>query len=146
MAYDIDEWVLNRIGAAKALAEDGKAEDARSAYMSLLDDLRDDPRQAAGVLHMYAIVVDDVHKKLAINEEALRLADSVGDAFPFAAKATLYANIGFSHEALGDSAAALNWYQQARVAAAGLDDDDYGNMMRNGIDGILERLSGATDT
>jgi tetratricopeptide (TPR) repeat protein len=140
MTHDIDEWVLDRIGAAKALADDGKMEDARSAYVALLDDLRDDPRQAAGVLHMYAIVVDDLHEKLAINEEALRLADSVGDAFPFALKATLYANIGFSHATLGNSAAAVDWYQQAKIAAAGLDDDDYGNMMRTGIDGTLERL------
>ncbi|MEY2473708.1 MAG: hypothetical protein QOK28_3037 [Actinomycetota bacterium] len=140
MAYDIDDWVLARIGIAKGLADDGKTDDARAAYRALLEDLRDDPRQAAGVLHMYAIVIDDLHEKLAINEEALRLADSVGDAFPFASKATLYANIGFSHEALGDSAAALDWYQQAKIAAAGLDNDDYGNMMRNGIDGILSRL------
>ncbi|MEY2426460.1 MAG: hypothetical protein QOI61_2032 [Actinomycetota bacterium] len=140
MTHDIDDWVLDRIGVAKALADDRNAEGARSAYVALLDDLRDDPRQAAGVLHMYAIVVDDLHEKLAINEEALRLADSVGDAFPFASKATLYANIGFSHQSLGDNAAATYWYQQAKVAAAGLEDDDYGNMMRNGIDGILQRL------
>jgi hypothetical protein len=108
MTHELDDWVLERIGAAKALAENGKVDDAKAAYVALLGDLGDDPRQAVGVLHMYAIVVDDLHEKLALNEEALRLADSVGDAFPFPLKATLYSNIGFSHAALGDSTAAID--------------------------------------
>jgi tetratricopeptide (TPR) repeat protein len=140
MTNDIDEWVLERIGAAKSYADNGQRDDARLAYRALLDELRDDPGQAAAVLHMYAIVVDALHEKLAVNEESLRQAELAGDAFPSPLKATLYANIGYSHQALGDSAAALRWYQQAKAAAADLDDDDYGNMMRAGIDGILDRL------
>src|SRR5690349_5192612 len=74
MTLDLDTRVLDGIAEAKTLAADGNTAAAQRVYRELLAELDDDPRQAVCVLHMYAIVVDDLHEKLAINEEALRRA------------------------------------------------------------------------
>ena len=143
MTLDLDDHVMEGLARAQAFVGEDKIDDAKAVYEGLLDELRDDPRQAAAVAHMYAIIVDDPGEKLAINEESLRLAEAVGeDAFPVPLRATLFANIGWSHLVLGDRVAATGWYERAEEAAAGLGDDDYGNMMRNGIAAHLAKLSG----
>jgi hypothetical protein len=145
MTLDLDTRVLDGIAEAKTLAADGNTAAAQRVYRELLAELDDDPRQAVCVLHMYAIVVDDLHEKLAINEEALRRATALSeDVFPEAMRATLYANLGWSRLSLGDAAAAKDWYVRAQVAAEGLDDDDYGRMMRHGVKRQLELLADAT--
>src|SRR5687767_560835 len=88
------------------------------AYCMLLDEVGDEPGQAVAVLHMWAIAVDDPAEKLAIDEEALRRADAAPDSPPLL-RATLLANLRYSHLQLGDKDAARAWYLKARVAAAG---------------------------
>jgi hypothetical protein len=141
VTLDIRDDVLASIHAASEVAvSDVPA--AMAAYASLVDTLADDPFHRACVKHMYAVIVDDLELKLRLNEEALADADSVaGDGFPFASKATLYAAIGWSHRALGNDQAALPWYERAATAAALLDDDEYGRMMRANVALALEHLA-----
>ncbi len=143
MTWDIHPEVVDGIAAARTLATEGDLAAARTAFRDLLDSLCDDPRQSAGVLHMYAVVEEDLPEKLALNIEALRVAEEVPlDELAEAQRATLYAGIGFSHLALGDAAAATPWYQRAEEAAVGLDDDEYGNMMRSNIAKALAKCMG----
>jgi DNA-directed RNA polymerase subunit RPC12/RpoP len=77
----------------------------------------------------------------AINTDALRRAERVGERrFPGALFASLYANIGYSKIELGDREDARRWYVKAEEAAGGLDDDDYGRMVRAGIRRQLDEL------
>lgn len=140
MSLDIPDHVTAEIRRAQALAVNGDVDGASAAYRALLEEVSSDAQQAVAVLHMWAIVIDDPHEKLAINEEALRRADEAAD-FPAPLRASLLANLGFSHQALGDTATARSWYLQARGAAAELADDDYGAMVREGIERQLELLT-----
>jgi hypothetical protein len=141
MNLELDEDVAEGLARAQALIADGQPNDARAVYAQLLDAASGRPVQGAAIAHMYAIAVDDPHEKLAINLESLRLAESApSDEFPYALRATLFANIGWSHRALGDAAAAADWYRQAQTAADGLAQDDYGRMMRHGIASALAKL------
>lgn len=142
MNHDLDERVLAGIAEARALASDGNLEGEKDTYRRLLDGLDDDPKQAAGVLHMFAVIEDDLDAKLALNEDALQRAETLSkEEFPEPLRATLYANIGWSHHSLGNSEDAVRWYERAQAAARGLDDDEYGRMMRDGIDTILTKLA-----
>lgn len=141
MNLEIDDDVLTELRRAQALAADGHLAEALNAYEALLARLVERPYQAAAVAHMYALIVDDPHQKLQVNENALRFAESVpDDGFPPPLRATLYANIGYSHRELGDPDEARAWYLRAQQAADALDDDDYGRMMRAGIDNELRNL------
>ena len=145
MSLDLPEPVLAEIRRAQSLAASGNAEGASDAYRALLDQVNGDAMQAVAVLHMWAVMVDDPQEKLALNEDALRRADAAPD-FPPPLRASLFGNLGFSHRELGDDEAARSWYLEAKVAAAGLPDDDYGRMVRQGIDAQLDLLSSGDRT
>ena len=139
MRLEIPDHLTEAIRRAQTLAADGRLEDANAAYRALLEEVDEDAAHAVAVLHMWAIIIDDPQEKLAVNVEALRRADSAPD-FPGPLRASLLANLGYSHVALGDRDAARSWYRQAREAAAGLADDDYGSMVRDGVERMLDSL------
>lgn len=130
---------MSALRAAGSLAAKGDNASAAAAYRALLDELGDDDYQAAAVLHMYAIVIDDPRQKLQVNEDALARAIR-SDQFPPALFASLLANLGYSHRELGDVDEARSWYTKAKAAAAGLDNDDYGLQVRAGIERELVLL------
>src|SRR5688500_17242290 len=132
MRLEIPDHLTDENRRAQALAAKGRLEDANDAYRAHLEQLDKNPAQSATVLNMWAIIIDDPHEKLAVNQEALRRADNAPD-FPGPLRASLLANLGYSQLTLGDHDAARSWYLQAREAAAGLADDDYGAMVRDGI-------------
>jgi tetratricopeptide (TPR) repeat protein len=142
MGLDISDEIEAAIGAAQTLAAGGDVAAATDAFEAILDSLGDDHVQAAAVLHMYAVVVEDLPKKLAINEEALRRADAAAD-FPPGFRASLLANIGYSHRALGNIDLARSWYVEAQTAASLLPDDDYGRMIRDAAANAVASLSSA---
>lgn len=124
---------------AQDFASGGNLDEAVREYKRLLESVSGNDYETAAVAHMYAVIVDDPAEKLAINEEALRSAERC-DRFPPQLFASLYGNIGYSKIQLGDRDAAKGWYEKAAVAADGLDDDDYGRMVREGIAGQLRSL------
>ena len=141
MTLNISDDTKAGIGAAKALEAAGDVNGAIRRYEALLESLADNPYEAAVVLHMLAIPVEDPARKLAVNEEALRRAEQVPDnGFPRPMFASLYANVGYSKLALGDLDAARDFYRKAEAVAAGLDDDDYGNQIRSEIQKRLADL------
>lgn len=127
--------------AAADLQRSGDLDGARAAYRALLDAPGTDDAGAAYVLHMLAVIVDDPQSKLDLNMESLDRADSAGpDTFPVEMKASVFANIGYSHRALGDLGEARNWYAQAQAAADQLPDDEYGNFIRTNSQKALDAL------
>lgn len=98
MRLAIPDHVTAEIRRAQALAADGEVDAADAVFRALLEQVGDGPAQAVAVLHMWAIVIEDPHKKLAVNEEALRRADD-DESFPAPLRASLLANLGFSHQA-----------------------------------------------
>lgn len=141
MKLDISDETMTSIRKAQGLAAAGNIAEAMSEYRQLLDSLADNDYEASAVGHMYALIVDDPTEKLAINEQALRSAE-ICDGFPPQLFASLYGNIGYSKIELGDRHDARRWYEKAAVAANGLDDDDYGRMVRAGIASQLQSLDG----
>ena len=74
------------------------------------------------------------------NEEALRLAEAVGDErvkdfFP-----SLWLNLGRSHEVLGHVADAKRYYELAAVAAEALPVNRYGTIVRDGAAAGQQRV------
>jgi hypothetical protein len=133
MRLDIPDAVEAEIRRAQRLASAGDASGAEAAYRTLFDQVAHDTAQAVAVLHMWATVIEDPEAKLSMNEESLRRAEA-DPTFPSPLRATLLANIGYSHRLLGDEETAQRWYLEAKDAAARLGDDDYGASMRTAID------------
>lgn len=141
MTMNISDATKAGIGAAKALETAGDFDGAIDRYEALVESLGDNHYDAAVVLHMFAIAVEDPARKLSINEEALRRAEQVpGAGFPKPLFASLYANVGYSKIGLGDLDAARECYLRAEAVAAGLDDDDYGENVRSEIQKRLADL------
>ena len=129
------------IGAAKAFEAASDVDSAIQRYEALLESLANNDHDAAVVLHLLAIAVEDPVRKLALNEEALRRAEAVPDSgFPKQMFASLYANVGYARIGLGDLDAARECYRKAETIAAALDDDDYGRMVRSEIQKRLADL------
>jgi tetratricopeptide (TPR) repeat protein len=95
--------------------------------------------------HYVARHQDGPASTLEWNQRSLRLALSVGDERVSGFFPSLYLNIGRSHEELGDLAAARASYQQASAVLGRLNDDAYGDMLRDGITRALLRTEGVDD-
>ncbi|MEY2425939.1 MAG: hypothetical protein QOI61_1511 [Actinomycetota bacterium] len=137
---DLSAHVLEGLTAAAELQRSGDLEGARAAYRDLLNDPGTDDFDAVYVLHLLAVIVEDPQSKLDLNIESLQRAEVAGERFPAAMKASLLANVGYSHRALGDVAEARRWYLQAREAADQLPDDEYGRSIRDSAQQTLDAL------
>ncbi len=114
---------------------------ARAKYRALLDDPETDDAGAATVLHLLAVIVDDSQAKLDLNIESLERAERAGpEKFPAEMKASIFANVGYSHRELGDLEEARRWYKRARATADELPDDDYGKRLRENTQRELDAL------
>ncbi|HYD09266.1 MAG TPA: hypothetical protein VEA78_04110 [Acidimicrobiales bacterium] len=133
MVLPLSDGTQAAIRTAQRLAEDGDVPAALGVFDALLENLVEDHREATAVLHVRALVVDDPAEKLWTNEAALHRAELAG--LPDAQRATLHANVGSSHHALGNLVEARRWYERA-LAAAGTDDVS----LRQGVEEQLARL------
>jgi tetratricopeptide (TPR) repeat protein len=73
------------------------------------------------------------------NREALQRAEAVDDERVEAFYPSLYLNMGYSYEVLGDRAEAIRYYQLAEARVAGLPEGSYGDVVRDGITRGLQR-------
>ncbi len=127
--------------AAADLRRSGDMDGARATYRALLDAPTTDDAGATHALHMLAVIVDDPQSKLDLNVESLERAERAGpENFPVEMKASIYANIGYSYQALGDLDEARAWYQRAQAASNQLPDDEYGNFIRENAQKALDAL------
>ncbi|GAA1640968.1 tetratricopeptide repeat protein [Actinoplanes couchii] len=109
----------------------------------------DDPLHVCVLAHSMADVQDDVHEELVWDERALAAIGSLTDArlaeagVPFTVAAlypSLYLNLADCHRRLGDPARAREYLEQARSRMGALGDDDYGNLIRSGLEDLERQL------
>jgi hypothetical protein len=147
---DIDP-VMARIGVALALGQQGRRAEAREAFAAIWADVEGgDPLHRLTLAHHMADVQDDAGEELAWDLCALAAAEEVTDERAAAVGATgpvaafypsLHLNLGEDYRKLGDLPAARRHLDLGSRAAAALDDDGYGSMIKAGLAGLADRLA-----
>lgn len=75
------------------------------------------------------------------NQEALRRAELVGDERIEAFYPSLYLNMGYSYEVLGDRRQAIRYYRLAATSLDALPAGPYGDLVRDGVARGLQRAN-----
>ncbi|MEV0618376.1 tetratricopeptide repeat protein [Nonomuraea sp. NPDC050404] len=147
--------VMTRIGEGVQLHHaQGRREDARDLFARIWDDIdgeRGDPLHVSVLAHSMADVQDDVSEELVWDLRALAAADLLTDerlaeaGLPYTAAGlypSLHLNLGECYRKLGDLGLAREHLEQARAGMGALGDDDYGRLIRTGLEELTEKLAG----
>jgi len=147
--------MMGRIGQGMQLGQQGEREAARLVFAEIWNDIggeSGDPFHRCALAHSMADVQADVREELAWDLRALEAADLITDeraaragvAGPVAAfYPSLHLNVGECYRKLGDLDRALDHLRQGQAATEALGNDGYGQMIRNGLDRLAERLTSA---
>ncbi|MEV1248383.1 hypothetical protein ACIBO2_28215 [Nonomuraea sp. NPDC050022] len=134
----------------------GQPDAARELFAQIWDDIggeQGDPLHVCVLAHSMADVQDDVRQELMWDLRALAAADRVTDeqvaqvgvALPVAGLyPSLHLNLSECYRKLGDLARAREHLQQARAGIGVLGDDDYGRLIKDGLERVAEQLDDAT--
>ena len=152
---------LARIGEAVELHHRGQREAARDLFAQIWADIggeRGDPLHVCVLAHSMADVHDDVREELAWDLRALAAAGLITDervaqaGVPYSVEGlypSLHLNLCDCYRKLGALDRAREHLRQARATIGALpDDDDYGRLIRGGLELLAEQLdeqSGADD-
>ncbi|GAB3805708.1 hypothetical protein [Micromonospora zhanjiangensis] len=131
----------------------GRREAARELFARIWDEIggeRGDPLHVSVLAHAMADVQDDARQELVWDERALAATDLLTDArlaeagvpMPVAALyPSLHLNLAECHRKLGDPARASEWLDRARAGIGALGEDDYGRLIRDGLERVTRELS-----
>ena len=148
----ITEPTLVRIGEVVQLSHQGERETARLLFAEIWDEIggeQGDPLHRCTLAHAMADVQDDVRQELVWDLRALTAAELVteervaqaGVSLPVAGLyPSLHLNVCDCYRKLGDLDRAREHLRQARATIGALGDDGYGQMIRNGLERMAERL------
>ncbi|QRP50338.1 hypothetical protein [Amycolatopsis sp. FDAARGOS 1241] len=148
----ITDPTLVRIGEAVQLGHGGGREAARLAFARIWAEIggeRGDPLHRCTLAHAMADVQDDVRQELLWDQRALAAAGLLTDArvaqagvpLPVAALyPSLHLNLSECHRKLGDLDRAREHLRQAQATIGALGDDEYGQLIRQGLERIAARL------
>ena len=103
---------------------------------------RHDDLEACIAAHYLARHQSTPEDTLRWNEEALARAEGVGGERAQGFYASLYLNLGHSHEKLGHTAEARRFYDLAAGQLDAVPDGRYGDVVRGGIENGRTRVSG----
>ncbi|MEU4563157.1 hypothetical protein AB0F72_32670 [Actinoplanes sp. NPDC023936] len=130
----------------------GRPEAARALFAEVWDEIggeRGDPLHVSVLAHAMADVQDDPREELLWDQRALtatgaltddRLAEA-GVPMPVAALyPSLHLNLADCHRKLGDLDRAREHLELARAGIGALGDDDYGRLIRNGLEQLERQL------
>jgi tetratricopeptide (TPR) repeat protein len=92
--------------------------------------------------HYVARHQKDPEEALRWNQTALAHAMAVGDSTVSDFYASLYLNLGYSYELVGDPVEARRNYEKASAISEGLADDRYAAIVKDAIVRGLQRLEG----
>ncbi|MEU7752512.1 hypothetical protein AB0B57_31845 [Micromonospora sp. NPDC049101] len=148
------EATLTRINHAVQLHHhQGQRAAARDLFTQIWDEIggdRGDPLHVCVLAHSMADVQDDVEQELIWDERALAAADLLTDArlaqagVPMSV-AGLYPSLHLSlaecHRRLGDLDRAREYVERARAGIGALGDDQYGQLIRGGLDRLTQQLT-----
>ena len=145
---------LVRIGAAAQLHHhQGRRDAARRLLTEIWDEIggeHGDPLHVCVLAHSMADVQDDPRQELLWDQRALAAADLLTDertaragvALPVAGLyPSLHLNLADCHRKLGDPDRAREHLDRARAGIDALGDDEYGRLIRNGLDQLAEQLA-----
>ncbi|MFI9576908.1 hypothetical protein ACIG5D_36220 [Microbispora rosea] len=144
---------LARIGQGVELHHhQGQREAARDLFAQIWDDIGGEQGDALHVCvlaHSMADVQDDVRQELTWDLRALAAADRVteegmahaGVPLPVAGLyPSLHLNLSECYRKLGDLDRAREHLRQARAGIGALGDDEYGQLIKGGLERLAEQL------
>lgn len=150
----ITDPILTRIGEAVTLHHhQGQPAAAHEMFAQIWDDIggeQGDPLHICVLAHAMADVQDDVHQELTWDLRALAAADLVTAERAAEAGVTLsvtglypslHLDVGECYRKLGDLDRAREHLQRARETIGALGDDDYGQLIRGGLEQLAQELS-----
>lgn len=117
----------------------GDLEGARLLYIQAWEASQDD-FDACVAAHYLARHQESPDEALRWNQEALDRAEAVGDERVAGFYPSLYLNLGWSHESLGDLEKAKACYQLAANRLGNLPEGPYRNTVEDGIARGLKRV------
>jgi tetratricopeptide (TPR) repeat protein len=131
----------------------GQREAARELFARIWADIggeQGDPLHVCVLAHSMADVQDDVHQELVWDLRALAAADLVTDertaqagvALPVAGLyPSLHLNLADCYRKLGELDRARDHLRQARETIGALGDDEYGQLIRGGLERLEHQLT-----
>jgi tetratricopeptide (TPR) repeat protein len=143
-----DDPVMQRIFEALSLYNAGRRAEAREAFAAIWTDIEDgDAFHQCALAHYMADAQDDPKDELEWDRRALAAADRIVKERPDAAGLTvlsfypsLHLNLADVMHRTGDLEGAKRHLQQAQQASDALADDNYGQLIRGGIERLAKRL------
>jgi tetratricopeptide (TPR) repeat protein len=99
-----------------------------------------DDYEACVAAHYLARQQTTPQEVLRWNREALQRAEAVSDGRVEGFYPSLYLNMGYSYEVLGDRAEATRYYQLAAAGVEALPEGSYGDLVRDGVARGLQRI------
>ena len=141
----ITDPTILRIGEAVQLSHQGEREAARVLFAELWDEIggeQGDPLHVCTLAHAMADVQDDVREELVWDQRALDAADLLTDArvaqagVPLRVASlypSLHLNLSECYRKLGDLDRAREHLHQAQATIGALGDDEYGQLIRDGL-------------
>lgn len=148
----ITDPTIIRIGEAVQLGHQGERETARLRFAEIWDEIggdEGDPLHRCTLAHAMADMQDDVRAELMWDQRAMAAADQLTDArvaeaglaLPVAGLyPSLHLNLCECYRKLGDLDQAREHLQRARDTIGALGDDEYGQLIRDGLAQLTEQL------
>lgn len=146
------EPTMVRIGEGLKLSQRGERDAARRVFAEIWSDIGEDsgdPLHRCTLAHAMADVQDDAAEELLWDLRALEAAGLISDERAAEAGVkgsvrafypSLHLNVGECYRKLGDPDLARAHAERGRAAAGELGKDSYGEMIRNELDRLAERL------
>jgi tetratricopeptide (TPR) repeat protein len=148
----ITDPILIRIGEAAQLTHSGDREAARRLLEELWTDIGGelgDPLHRCTLAHAMADAQDDVREELLWDQRALAAAELLTDervaeaGVPLSVTGlypSLHLNLAECYRKLGNLPQAREHLRQAESTIESLPNDEYGQLIRNGLAQIAEKL------
>ncbi|GAA2216338.1 hypothetical protein GCM10009850_118070 [Nonomuraea monospora] len=146
--------ILTQIGQAVELHhQHGQRDAARDLFAKIWDEIggeRGDPLHVCVLAHSMADVQDDARQELMWDLRALAAADSLTDervagaGVPLSVAGlypSLHLNLAECYRKLDDLDSAREHLRQARDTIGALGDDDYGRLIRGGLERLTAELA-----
>lgn len=145
---------LARIGHAVQVHHgEGRRDAARELFAEIWADIggeAGDPLHVCVLAHSMADVQDDVREELLWDQRALAAAGRITDdrvaeaGVPMSVAGlypSLHLNLAECHRKLGDLGRAREHLAEARAGIGALGDDEYGRLIRRGLDELTSALN-----
>ncbi len=135
---DPNNPVVKLCAAGMKAESEGKADEARAFFLQAWD-ARANSFDGCLAAHYVARHQTTPEDGLHWNQQALDLADQVSGEVVRGFYASLYLNLGFSHETLGTRTEARRYYDLAAAHLVDVPEGPYGDIVRGGIKAALSR-------